>query len=89
MPARNYFSNVAIPALYNSVHDKVISELNRRDVSFYGATTDMWSSRTMEPYLGFTVHFIDADWKLQSRHLETMFFPPDHTAENLALGFLI
>ncbi|KAK6175000.1 hypothetical protein SNE40_013543 [Patella caerulea] len=46
----------------------------------------MWSSRNMEPYFGFTLHFIDGNWRLKSRHLETLYFPSDHTAENLVLG---
>ncbi|KAK6187191.1 hypothetical protein SNE40_005270 [Patella caerulea] len=83
LPGRKYFSDIAIPALYNTVHDKVLEEIRRRPVCYLGATTDMWSSRNMEPYLGVTVHFIDEDWRLNR---ETCYFSSDHTAENLALG---
>ncbi len=34
--------------------------------------------------MSYTVHFID--WKLQSRCLQTLYTPADHTAENLADG---
>lgn len=47
-------------------------------------TTDMWSSIDMTPYLSLTVHFINKEWKMVSKCLQTSFFPENHTAENLA-----
>ena len=44
---------------------------------------DMWSSSVMEPYLSYSVHFIDDNWRLQTRWLQTLFVPKDHTADNL------
>ncbi|KAK1880248.1 Zinc finger BED domain containing protein 1, partial [Dissostichus eleginoides] len=32
------------------------------------------------------VHFIDEDFKLKSRCLQTAFFPENHTSENIAAG---
>ncbi len=57
-----------------------------QNIEFFSATSDMWSSNTMEPYMSFTVHFIDSDWKLQSRCLQTLYVPEDHTAKILAEG---
>ena len=74
VPGRTYFSSTAIPCAYNSVR----SELQRT------LTTDLWSSATMAPYMSLTVHFIDQDWKLVSKCLQTSFLPEDHTAVNLA-----
>ena len=34
--------------------------------------------------MSLTVHFIDQDWKLVSKCLQTSFLPEDHTAVNLA-----
>ena len=34
----------------------------------------------------YTNHLIDPDWKLQSRCLQTLYVPEDHTAETLADG---
>ena len=45
---------------------------------------DMWSSSTMEPYLSYFIHFIDKDWVLQTKCLQTLFVPRDHTAENFS-----
>ena len=38
----------------------------------------------MQPYLSYTVHYINKNWKLESKCLQTMFMPADHNVENLA-----
>ena len=45
---------------------------------------DLWSSSASQPYLSYTVYFINDDWKLCSKCLKTAFCPEDHTGENLA-----
>ena len=84
LPSRKYFSQKAIPKLYNETKDGVLQQLQHAE--FFSATSDMWSSNTMEPYMSYTIHFIDPDWKLQSRCLQTLYVPKDHTAETLADG---
>ena len=81
LPSRKYFTKTAIPTLYNTTRDTVASEIS--DVRYFSATTDLWSSEGMKPYLSYTIHFI-CNWKLQSRCLQTSFMPEDHTSENLA-----
>ena len=53
-------------------------------VFFCSATTDLWSSVGMRPYMSYTVHYVSDDWKLENRCLQTHFLPEDHTGENLA-----
>ena len=84
IPSRKYFSQQAIPNLYNETKEGVLWQI--QNIEFFSATSDMWSSQTMEPYMSYTVHFIDQDWKLQSRCLQTLYMPDDHTAETLADG---
>ncbi|RXN36491.1 zinc finger BED domain-containing 1-like protein [Labeo rohita] len=84
LPSRNYFSRTAIPNLYQKHRAKVEADL--ATVRHFSATTDLWSSRSMEPYLSLTVHFISDDWVLHSHCLQTSFFPDDHTGELLAAG---
>ncbi len=84
IPSRTYFSQVAIPGLYDKCKAQVETELSQ--VKYYAATTDLWSSRTTEPYISLTIHFIDEDFQLKSRCLQTAFFPEDHTSENIARG---
>ncbi|KAK0153618.1 Zinc finger BED domain-containing protein 1 [Merluccius polli] len=45
----------------------------------------MWSSRTTQPYMSLTIHFIKG-WELKSRCLQTSYFPEDHTGEMIALN---
>lgn len=84
LPSRKFFSDVALPNLYNSTRQRVAKEL--QEVSFYSATTDLWSSRTMQPYMSLTVHFVNNDWTLRSVCLQTAYFPEDHTGEIVAQG---
>ena len=84
IPSCNYFSRTAIPSLYASTRKIVCQEILAAE--YFSATTDMWSSVGMKPYLSYTVHFVDSDWKLQSRCLQTEFMPEDHTADNLSVA---
>lgn len=44
----------------------------------------MWSSVGMRPYMSYTVHFVNDEWELQNRCLETHYFPDNHTGQNIA-----
>ena len=82
LTSRNYFSHTAIPTLYTNVRDHVIEDLHQ--AHFFSATTDLWSSVGIEPYISFTIHYIDDSWKLRSKCLQTLFMPQDHTGLNIA-----
>ncbi|XP_078017006.1 E3 SUMO-protein ligase ZBED1-like [Epinephelus lanceolatus] len=84
MPSRKHFSQVVLPGLYDECRAKVEEEIHT--VMYYATTTDMWSSRTTHPYMALTIHFVDKDWNLRSRCLQTSYFPDDHMAEMLARG---
>ncbi|XP_016340495.1 zinc finger BED domain-containing protein 1-like [Sinocyclocheilus anshuiensis] len=84
LPGRKYFSKTALPQLYEECREKL--ENNLRNVRFFATTSDLWSSRTSEPYMSLTIHYIDEEWGLQSRCLQTAYFPDDHTAEILSAG---
>lgn len=84
VPSRKYFANVALPHLYTATRQKIRAELE--EVAFYSATTDMWSSRTMQPYMSLTVHYINDSWTLRSTCLQTAYFPDNHTGEIIAHG---
>ncbi len=84
LPSRNYFSHVAIPQMYDTCVKTVSSELCQ--VDFYASTTDLWSSRTTEPYMSYTVHFLTQDFELRTRCLGVVYFPESHTSENIAHG---
>ncbi len=84
LPGRKYFSKTALPQLYEECRGKL--ENNLRNVRYFATTTDLWSSRTSEPYMSLTIHYIDEEWGLQSKCLQTAYFPDDHTAEILSAG---
>ena len=84
LPSRKYM-NKYVGGLYEKCRSKVEAEINSG--MFYAATTDMWTSRAGHPYMSLTGHYIDTDWNLRSRCLQTSFFPDDHTGENIAKGF--
>lgn len=84
IPGRKYFSQTAMPQLYDECRGKLETEL--KEVKYFATTSDLWSSRTSEPYLSLTIHYIDKEWALQSTCLQTVYFPEDHTAEIISQG---
>ena len=49
LPSWKYFSQVTIPALYAKVRDNVENEV--KGIKYYSATTDLWSSKGLLPYI--------------------------------------
>ena len=70
--------------VYNCTREKIAKELV--GVLFYSTTTDLWSSRKMQPYMSLTVHFINDKWALWRVCLQTAYFPEDHKAGLVAQG---
>lgn len=84
LPSRHHFSREALPALYKECRADV--EKDVATAEYFATTTDLWSSRKMEPYISLTLHFIDPDFNLKTKCLQTAFFPADHTGEHIAAG---
>ena len=59
LPHRDHFNHYANPALCAEVHDQVHEDL-QKEIKFFSATTDMWSSCTIDPYFSFTIHYISS-----------------------------
>ena len=60
LPSRKYFSQTALPALYAKTREAVNKELEEvKEAGYFAATTDLWSSAISEPYISYTVHFIN------------------------------
>ncbi|KAK0151906.1 Endoplasmic reticulum export factor CTAGE5 [Merluccius polli] len=78
VPSRKYVTETEMPKLYAKLREKVEKELC--DLKYFATTTDLWSSRTMEPFLSLTIHYITDDWNLGSRCFS------EHTAEEIAQG---
>ena len=82
IPSQNQFSRIALPALCASVKQQVKQDISTQQ--YFSATTDMWSSMGMQPYMSYTIHYIDSDWKFQNKCLQTQFLPEDHIGIHLA-----
>ena len=81
LPSRAHFSRSVIPGLYAATKQKVAQKV--ACAKYFAATTDMWSSIGLTPYMSFTLHFINEDWELNSFALAAHFLPEDHIADCL------
>ena len=88
LPGRNYFSRTGIPTLYNEVREEVERELEGEAVVNFSGTTDLWTSGSSDPYITFTMHYIDSTWQLRSYCLGAMCLAEDHTGENIKESLL-
>lgn len=52
LPSWNYFSGTALPNKYTECGEKVEREIE--NVAHFANTTDLWSSRTSEPYISLS-----------------------------------
>ena len=83
IPTRSYFSWIAIPDLYHEVHEELQAKLKSADMDDFSGTTDLWTSSAMEPYLSYTIHYVNTKWELKSYCLQAHYTPEDHTSMNL------
>ena len=78
LPCQNYFSTVTIPALFSEIKSEIQQKINDQHFTFYAGTTDLWSSITSEPYLSYTIHYIDKNWNMCYKCLQTHYMPEAH-----------
>lgn len=82
IPSRRYFTDKAIPAMYEETRAKVENALVSAER--VGLTCDGWTSRATESYLTVTVHFVNNDWELKSYVLQTKVMSGSHTGANIS-----
>ena len=46
-------------------------------------TTDLWSSRAQQSYVGLTIHFVDKDWHIENRFLDCFELPDQHAVVDI------
>lgn len=86
LPSRRHFAEQELPRLYTEVREKhVMPKLSK--LTFFSATTDLWTSAAKHPYLSLTVHFISDEWSLETVCLDTAPLFMDNTGQNLAEAF--
>ena len=82
VPHRKTFMERVLPDLYVKVKEMVTPITAAADC--YAITTDCWTSRANEAYIGVTFHTITVEWQLQHFVLENEELSEQHTAENIA-----
>uniref|UniRef100_A0A1X7U553 HAT C-terminal dimerisation domain-containing protein n=1 Tax=Amphimedon queenslandica TaxID=400682 RepID=A0A1X7U553_AMPQE len=85
---------LAIPCLYEDTRHNLESKLassSTKCIVLFLSTSDLWSSHTSDPFLVYTIHYIDSNWTMQTRCLKALYLPQDHTGENIeeALGLIL
>ncbi|XP_069106896.1 E3 SUMO-protein ligase ZBED1-like [Argopecten irradians] len=81
VPSRQYFSENAVPELYNSVKERVKTEL--RNAVSVSLTTDGWTSCATESYVTVTSCHINEKWEMKNFVLQTRVMPESHTGVNI------
>ncbi|KAK7933157.1 hypothetical protein WMY93_004053 [Mugilogobius chulae] len=85
IPSRSYFSEKAVPQLYEETKSKVETDL--RKATRVALTCDSWTSRATQSFVTFTAHFITNKWQMQSCVLQTRVMSDSHTAANINAVF--
>ncbi|XP_057713979.1 E3 SUMO-protein ligase ZBED1-like [Corythoichthys intestinalis] len=78
LPDPKHFTDVQLPRMYEECRSKVTEEL--KSVEYYALTCRVITP----PYVSLTVHFINHDWILRSRCLQTSYFPEDRTVAGMS-----
>ena len=61
MPSEKFLRTTLMPNIYDKVRNQ-IEQLIKDNTMWISATTDMWTSQSMQSYVSLTIHFIN-EWK--------------------------
>lgn len=87
LPSRRYFSDVALPELFNEV-SRCTRSLLEADAKTLSFTTDIWTSDvSLMSMLSLTAQWIDQQFERQQVLLRCKEMPGSHTAANLSVEF--
>jgi len=73
--------------MYLQKIQEVKSKLNTLSSKF-SVTCDVWTSKNQLSFFGFTIHYIDDEWKLQENLLTFKFLEGEHDGESLSVAFI-
>ena len=82
LPSRPFLTNTC-HKLYCSLKEKLLEVMASPEL-YVAVTSDLWTSRAIESYITVTAHFINSEWKLENKVLQTKEMPERHTGENIA-----
>uniref|UniRef100_A0A0R0KPL8 HAT C-terminal dimerisation domain-containing protein n=1 Tax=Glycine max TaxID=3847 RepID=A0A0R0KPL8_SOYBN len=82
VPSR-HVATMNVNNLYESEKKKMKCMLSKVP-SRISLTSDVWTSCTSEGYISLTAHYVDANWKLNSKMLNFSHFPPPYSGREMA-----
>lgn len=80
-PIRQKISHYLIPALSENQKYVLFAELQKAEA--VSLKRGAWTSRATESFLTITCHYVDKNWIMQSKVLQTENFHCSHTGENV------
>lgn len=89
LPSHGHMSRTAIPPLSVGLCDGAKATLTSNKVTLFAATTDLWSSSSSDPYMSYTVYYINVGWVWRSYCLWTHYIPEDHSGENVMVSIML
>ena len=56
LPTRKHFTKVTVSVLVTEVEDKIEQQIKSKELIYFSATTDLWTSAAGDPYITFLAH---------------------------------
>ena len=85
LPSRKYFSETIIPSIAKKIRVNIESQL-KESAQYLSFTTDVWSSDiNSDSLLGFTAHWVGANFQRRSAVLQAQELSERHTGEYIAV----
>lgn len=83
IPSRTTFSRNVIPQLYDEKRQQIMHELQSDlgTAESISLTSDLWTSRTNDPYLALTLHYMSETFSMKRFCLGNEYCPGEKTAE--------
>ena len=86
IPSRKYFTQEALPKLYDNVRPSIANELGK--AKFILITSDPWTcSHSNESFISLTGHWLDGSFHSKSAMLNARHFPGKHTGALIEAAF--
>lgn len=88
LPSRRTITDQNLPEMYHQKKADILHEIvslkKSMKIPCVNLTTDIWSSISMEPYISLTMHYLNCEFELCARTLETVYVADQKTGVNLA-----
>lgn len=80
VPCRTTFSRSVVPKLYEKLKERILNIIKSAKATLYSVciTTDLWTSRSGDSYIAFTLQFLDEDFFMQHITVDCQPFPEKH-----------